>query len=210
MTDEARLVMGDSMDCSKWNRLLRCVVSLLIGGVVTLGAHTALAQISPYAMFSAGHYSGLGVGTGTKSDASGGMTALGGTFGVYDDFVRLGPARFGTDFRGVIQNSANSTAYGNKIAAGLVGFRLDGSGVPLLPFNPYVQAEIGVAGTNNGTSYTKTSSFAYQFQFGGDFTVFPHIAARLEYGAGQLTSSGATNTGHTLQTFGAGIVVRLY
>jgi len=182
---------------------------LLICGVLCLATRTAAAQISPYAMFSAGHYSGLGVGYGTKSDESGGMTSLGGTFGVYDDFVRLGPARFGTDFRGVIQNSANSTQYGNKIAAGLAGFRLDGSGVPLLPFNPYVQAEIGVAGTNNGTSATKTSSFAYQFQFGGDFTVFPHIAARLEYGAGQLTSSGATNTGHTLQTFGAGIVLRL-
>ncbi len=202
--------MGDSMDCSKLNRLLRGVVLLLIGGMLSLGGRPATAQISPYAMFSAGHYSGLGVGNGTKSDESGGMTALGGTFGVYDDFVRMGPARFGTDFRGVIQNSANSTPYGNKIAAGLVGFRLDGSGVPVLPFNPYVQAEIGVAGTNNGTSYNKTSSFAYQFQFGGDFTVFPHIAARLEYGAGQLTSSGATNTSHTLQTFGAGIVVRLY
>jgi hypothetical protein len=198
------------MDCSKGNRCLRVVALLLVGCGTSLAARKASAQISPYAMFSAGHYSGLGVGSGTKSDESGGMTALGGTFGVYDDFVRLGPARFGTDFRGVIQNSANSTTYGNKIAAGLAGFRLDGSGVPLLPFNPYVQAEIGVAGTNNGTSATKTSSFAYQFQFGGDFTVFPHIAARLEYGAGQLTGSGTSNTSHTLQTFGAGIVVRLY
>jgi len=191
------------------NRLMwnRWVFVLVVGGVLAAGAPQAAAQISPYAMFSAGHYSGLGVGNGTSPTQSGGMTALGGTFGLYDDFVRLGPARFGTDFRGVIQNSANSTTYGNKIAAGMAGFRLDGSGVPLLPFNPYIQAEVGVAGTNNGTSTSKTTGFAYQFQFGGDFTVFPHIAARLEYGAGQVSIN---STNHTLQTFGAGIVVRLY
>jgi hypothetical protein len=161
----------------------------------------------PYVMFSAGHYSGLGVGPGTNSNTSGGITAYGATFGISDDFVRMGPARLGGDARGIIENSANSTRYGNKIAAGLVGVRLDGSGIPAFPFVPYVQAEIGVAGTNNGSSDSKSSSFAYQFQFGGDFSIFPHVAARIEYGAGQLTDTGSTN--HTLQTFGAGIVLRL-
>ena len=196
------------MDRSILNRWQRGLLFVLMAGVVlVVGARRADAQIAPYAMFSAGHYSGLGVGSGTAPTQSGGMTALGGTFGLYDDFVRLGPLRFGTDFRGMIQNSANSTPNGNKIAAGLAGFRLDGSGIPAFPFTPYVQAEVGVAGTNNGTSPSKSSSFAYQFQFGGDFSLFPHIAARLEYGAGQLTNTG--NTNHTLQTFGAGIVVRL-
>jgi len=199
--------MGVSMNWSILNRWQRGLFLLVAGAVLVIGAHRAEAQISPYAMFSTGHYSGLGVGNGTGPTQSGGITALGGTFGVYDDFVKMGPARFGTDFRGVIENSANSTTYGNKIAAGLAGFRLDGSGIPVFPFNPYVQAEIGVAGTNNGTSPSKTSGFAYQFQFGGDFTLFPHIAARLEYGAGQLSTN---STNHTLQTFGAGVVVRLY
>src|ERR1700753_792314 len=49
------------------------------------------AQLAPYAMFSAGHYSGQGVGNGTAATQSGGMTALGGTFGLYDNFLRLGP-----------------------------------------------------------------------------------------------------------------------
>lgn len=39
--------------------------------------------LSLYGMFSAGHYSGLGVGNGTPATQSGGMTALGGTFGGY-------------------------------------------------------------------------------------------------------------------------------
>jgi hypothetical protein len=166
------------------------------------------AQVAPYAMFSAGHYSGLGVGEGTAATASGGETSLGGTFGVYDDLVFAGPVRFGPDMRLMVQNSANSTPYGNKLTGFLVGGRADLSGVPVIPFDPYVQLEIGGVATNNGTSYNKTTSFAYQVQFGGEFTIFPHLATRLEYGAGQLSTGGDTK--HTLQTFGAGLVVRLF
>ena len=187
------------------NRSLRRILFLAIA--IILGARHAAAQLAPYAMFSAGHYSGIGVGNGTAPNQSGGMTALGGTIGLYDDFIRLGPARLGADFRGIIEKSSNSTTYGNKILGGLVGARIDASGTPLLPFNPYFQAEVGAVGTNNGTSANRTSSFAYQFQFGADFTIFPHVAIRAEYGAGQLDTSG--NTSHTLQTFGAGLVVRL-
>ena len=115
---------------------LRMAMALTVGMAATMGARSAAAQVAPYAMFSAGHYSGLGVGPGTGPDASGGLTALGGTFGVYDDFERMGPARLGSDFRVVTENSANSTPYGDKILAGLVGLRLDASGVPLLPVNP--------------------------------------------------------------------------
>jgi hypothetical protein len=188
------------------NRWLRCVVVLVMCGVAMMAQRSA-AQVAPYAMFSRGHYSGLGVGPGTPADRSGGITALGGTFGVYDDFVKMGPARLGADVRAVIENSSNSTPVGNKVAAGLFGVRLDGAGMHGFPFNPYVQAEIGGVGTNNGTSYNKSTSFAYQFQFGGDITLFPHVATRLEYGAGQLSTN---NVNHTLQTFGVGLVVRLY
>jgi hypothetical protein len=74
-------------------------------------------------MFSAGHESGLGVGAGTASDQSGGMTAHGGTFGIYDNFVPLGPIKIGGDGRFFIQNSGNS-GYGNKLNGFLVGPRL--------------------------------------------------------------------------------------
>lgn len=184
----------------------------LMGGLVAVAAGLCMtgsagAQLAPYAMFSAGHYSGQGVGNGTSTTQSGGITALGGTFGLYDDFLRAGPVRLGSDFRFIVENSSNSTPYGNKILGGLVGLRLDGSGVPLLPVTPYVQAEIGGVGTNNGTSSSRTGSFAYQVQFGGDFTIVPHIQARVEYGAGQLTT--ISNVNHTLQTIGAGIVFKL-
>jgi hypothetical protein len=188
------------------NRWFRWSV-LAVMGVLAAATRQAGAQVAPYAMFSTGHYSGLGVGPGTPADRSGGVTALGGTFGVYDDFVKMGPARLGADVRAIIENSSNSTPVGNKLAGGLFGVRLDGAGMHGFPFNPYVQAEIGGVGTNNGTSYNKSTSFAYQFQFGGDISLFPHVAARLEYGAGQLSTN---NVDHTLQTFGVGLVVRLY
>jgi hypothetical protein len=180
---------------------LKILVVLLTMGM----AVSARAQIGPYAMFSLGHYSGLGVGAGTSSTQSGGMTALGGTFGVYDDLLKAGPVKLGGDARLIIENSANSTQYGNKISGFLTGGRIDANAV-VLPFRPYAQVELGVVSTNNGTQASRSSSFAYQVQFGGDFTLLPHVGARVEYGAGQLTGGGNS---HTLQSFGAGLVVRL-
>jgi hypothetical protein len=161
--------------------------------------------LSLYGMFSAGHYSGLGVGVGTPPTQSGGMTALGGTFGGYVLYPTPSPIHLGVDARLIVENSANSTPYGNKILGGLAGIRIDGSD-PHLPIVPYFQFEVGGVGTNNGTATSRTASFAYQAQFGADIPfASQQVAARIEYGAGQLT--GINDTNHTLQTFSAGIVV---
>ncbi len=165
------------------------------------------AQAGLYGMLSAGHYSGLGVGYGTASTQSGGMTARGGTFGVYDNFMPFGPVRFGGDARVIIQNSANSTSYGNKIAGFLFGPRLEIAPPPPIPVKPYIQLEFGGVGSNNGTSTSKSVSFAYQVNGGIDFTILPRLDLRGEYGAGQLTSIG--NSHHTLQEFGIGLVLRM-
>jgi hypothetical protein len=165
------------------------------------------AYLSPYAMFSAGHYSGLGVGNGTAATQSGGITALGGTFGGYVMFPSPSPVQLGADARLIVENSSNSTTFGNKILGGLFGLRIDGSGAQL-PLVPYFQIEIGGVGTNNGTNRTRTASFAYQAQFGADVPFAnQQVAARIEYGTGQLT--GISNTNHTLQTFSAGIVFHI-
>ncbi len=169
------------------------------------GSHSP--YLSPYAMFSAGHYSGLGVGVGTGPTQSGGITALGGTFGGYVIYPSPGPIHLGVDARLLVENSANSTPYGNKVLGGLAGLRIDGSDGQL-PIVPYFQFEVGGVGTNNGTSTTRTAAFAYQAQFGADIPFAnQQVAARIEYGAGQLL--GINNTNHTLQTFSAGIVFHL-
>lgn len=179
------------------------LVALFVFVSVAFGMN-AEAQ-APYAMFSLSHYSGLGVGPGTGVNESGGINILGGTFGMYDDMLHAGPVALGVDGRFMIQNSSNSTPYGNHLAGFLVGGRL-GANAIILPFRPYVQVEAGAVGTNGGTSYSKTTGFAYQVQFGGDFTLVPHLGARFEYGVGQVDSQSVN---HTLQTFGAGLVLRL-
>ena len=191
-----------------WARLMTIsngMLALVATAAIGLGAGQAKAQVAPYAMFTAGHYSGLGVGSGTAANQSGGMTALGGTFGISDSPLHAGPISLGGDARAIIENSSNSTPYGNKIDGFLTGARLAVNTLAT-PLRPYVQAEIGVVGQNNGTSSSKSTSFAYQFQFGGDWTLIPHLAARFEYGAGQVETSG---NNHTLQSFGAGLVLRL-
>lgn len=175
---------------------------------LTIFTPTGHAQAAIYGMFSAGHYSGIGVGYGTPPNASGGMTARGGTFGFYDNFLPFGPIKVGGDARVFIQNSANSSTYGNKLAGFIVGPRLQVVLPPPIPVKPYIQLEFGGVGTNNGTSSSKSTSFAYQVNGGVDFTLIPHLDLRGEYGAGQLTSIGTAN--HTLQEFGIGLVLRLF
>jgi opacity protein-like surface antigen len=184
-------------------------VFLLLFSIMSLTVFSSAcdAQIGLYGMFSAGHYSGIGVGYGTPANQSGGMTARGGTFGIYDNFMPLGPIKFGGDARFFVQNSANSSTYGNKLAGFLIGPRLGIVLPPPIPVRPYIQLEFGGVGTNNGTSTSKSTSFAYQVNGGVDFTVVPHLDIRGEYGAGQLTSIG--NANHTLQEFGIGLVLRL-
>ena len=184
-----------------------CFLLLCIMGL-TIFPTAGQAQTAIYGMLSAGHYSGLGVGYGTPPNQSGGMTARGGTFGVYDNFAPFGPVKFGGDARFFIQNSANSTTYGNKLAGFLFGPRLQIALPPPIPVKPYVQLQVGAVGTNNGTSSSKSTSFAYQVNGGVDFTVLPHLDIRGEYGAGQLMS--ISNSNHTLQEFGVGLVLRLF
>ena len=179
---------------------LKILAALLAMGLMAAGAR---AQIAPYAMFSLEHYSGPGVDTSLTQ--SGSMTPLGGTFGIYDDMLKAGPVKVGADARLIIANSGNSTQYGNKLSGFLTGGRIDANAV-VLPFRPYAQVELGLIGSNYGTQASRRTQFAYQLQLGGDFTLIPHVGARVEYGVGQEVSGGVN---HTLQSFGAGIVVRL-
>ena len=183
-------------------RLLPALAAIVFLLLLHSAAH---AQVGVYAMFSADHYSGLGVGSGTDVNQSGSITPYGGTFGFYDDALHAGPVHLGYDARFKVDNSSNSTPYGNKLLGGLAGARLDVNTL-VLPFRPYVQAEVGGIGTNNGTSDNRHTGFAYQVQAGGDFTILPHLGVRVEYGAGQVKDNHLNNT---LQSFGAGLVLRL-
>jgi hypothetical protein len=159
----------------------------------------ARAQLGLYVMGSGGR---LGAVSGGNS-----FTAWGGTVGGYDNFFGAGPLKLGGDARFFVQSSGNSNAYGNQLRGGMVGVRL-ALNPPILPLKPYVQAEVGAASTNYGVQANRALNFAYQVQGGVDWTIFPHVDVRAEYGGGNTIGSlGGTST--TLQEFGGGIVLRL-
>ena len=168
----------------------------------------ATAQIGIYGM-------GSGAFLGTTTAAQGslipqktGFSAYGGTFGLYDNLLRFGPLKLGADARYFQDNSSNNTTNtgGNKLHGGLAGVRL-ALNLPLIPFKPYLQAEVGGAGTNYGTQPNTVGVFAYQLQGGLDYTIFPHLDLRAEYGGGTIRSYGSNNR-QTLQEAGLGLVVR--
>jgi hypothetical protein len=182
--------------------------------VILVGTAAARAQFAVYGMGSAGRLSGFTVPTPAAPGSSPGLIitdgnfwAYGGTAGIYDDFLKLGPIKLGGDVRGFIQHSSNSNnTYGNQLRGGLVGLRL-ALHAPLVPAKPYIQAEVGGASTNYGQNSSNTGNFAYQVQVGADFTIFPHVDLRAEYGVGQLLGVLGSNNSN-MQQAGAGLALR--
>jgi opacity protein-like surface antigen len=190
-------------------KTMKCLLAVL---ALSICAASARAQFAVYGMGSAGKLSGFNsiyatTGPVPTLNTAGNFWAYGGTLGIYDDFLKMGPLKLGSDVRGFIQHSSNSNnTYGNQLRGGLVGLRLRLK-APLIPFRPYVQAEIGGASTNYGQNSSRTGNFAYQVQIGADFTIVPHLDVRAEYGVGQLVSVFGSG-GNTMQQLGGGAVVR--
>ena len=180
-------------------------VGWLVGMLVICGA--ARAQIGVYAMGSGGYLSTVTAHSGPLTLTSQSFSAYGGTFGVYDNVYKLGPLRLGGDGRFFVQSSSNSNSYGNQLRGGLFGARLALLS-KLVPFSPYIQAEIGGASTNYGTNSSRSTSFAYQVNGGLDYTIVPHLDARFEYGNGEI-SSVYSGYKQTMQQVGLGLVLRL-
>lgn len=186
-------------------RTLACTFVALAFGI----ASALPAQLAIYGMGSGGRLSGVNVGAGTGAGAQGSVTAWGGTVGLYDNFLRLGPVKLGTDVRGFLQSSSGNNPNGNQVRGLLVGPRL-ALKLPMVPFKPYLQGELGAASTNYGVNASRTGNFAYQISGGLDVTIFPHLDAHAEYGAGQLDSVFGSSSHQTLQEFGLGLVLRLF
>jgi hypothetical protein len=177
--------------------------ALLMMGVV---CGSARAQMGLYAMGSGGYLGSVTATSGSLVVSQNSLSAYGGTFGFYDTLLHAGPVRLGGDARYVIESSDGSTPYGNQIRSGLVGPRL-ALFSHAVPFSPYIQFDIGGTSTNYGHYASRSSSFAYQVQFGLDYSVAPHIDARIEYGGGKI-GSAFTGYRQEMQQVGVGIVVR--
>ncbi len=179
-------------------------MAALVLGVAGVGAR---GQVAIYAMGSGGFLSSVNAPVGPLTLTSDSLSAYGGTFGVYDNVRHFGPVRFGGDARVFVESKSNGNAYGNQLRGGLFGARL-ALFSHAVPFSPYIQAEMGGASTNYGTQASRSVSFAYQINGGLDYTIFPHLDARFEYGAGQIGSL-YSGTRQEMQQVGLGLVVRI-
>ena len=186
--------------------LPRLRFALLAGLVFAFGSPVSQAQVGIYGLASGGFLGSTSTHQGSLVLQNGGFSSFGGTFGVYDNFLRLGPIKLGGDARYFQENSSNNNSYGNKLHGGLAGLRL-ALNIPLLPVKPYLQAEVGGVGTNYGVQADDTAAFAYQIQGGLDYTIFPHLDLRAEYGGGQIDGV-FHDTKQTMQEAGLGLVVR--
>ena len=187
---------------------LRRRPAFLLLFVLAFAVSAAHAQFGLYAMGSGGFLGSTSASQGSLLVQNSGFSSYGGTIGLYDDFAHLGPVRLGSDVRYFQETSSNSNSYGNKLHGLTTGLRLEVR-APLIPFKPYVQAEVGGVGTNYGTQAGDTGVFAYQIQGGVDFTLIPHLDLRGEYGGGQIDGVFAGSK-QALQQAGIGLVVRFF
>jgi hypothetical protein len=169
---------------------------------------TTKAQVAIYGMGSGGYLSAVNSSIGPTTLSGESFSAYGGTLGAYDTLRSWGPVKFGADARGFIESSTNSDTYGNQLRGLMGGARL-ALFSHAVPFSPYFQAEIGGVGTNYGTQSTRSTSFSYQIQGGLDYTIFPHLDGRFEYGAGQI-GAFAQGQRQEMQQIGLGLVVRIF
>ena len=166
----------------------------------------AYAQIGIHGAFNYTHEN--------DASANSSFSLYGGTVGVFDELVHLGPVRAGVDLRGTFdtgnQLHARTLLFGPRVAVK----------IPLIAFKPYGQFLVGVGGTSSQAaleagiaSHPYSNKFTYEVLGGLDTSLLPHLDLRvLEIGYGQQNPTDGSPSNHPatkLVTVGAGLVLRL-
>jgi hypothetical protein len=173
---------------------------------VTMSTSAAHGQVGIYGNFATTHL--------TNNSNSTNTWLYGPGFGVYYDFVHLGPIGIGADLRG-----SQMWGGGLDYRTGLGGLRLVVK-PPVLPVRVYVQGSAGTGATKaSGNTGSLPDNYSYKFQydvFGGtDVTLLPRVDWRVvEIGYGRTSGIGNGNSGITAPSTGvftlsSGIVLRL-
>ncbi len=195
--------------------------TLLLLALATFVTATAPAQIGVYGTFTAAKLNNLksspeatGV-PGLNNDVS----PLGGTGGIYYDFLKLGPVKLGADLRGSILTTKrgafqNYNGGGVRINSALFGVRAVFKAPVFHSLRPYLQASAGLGKSNYGILYNNgvilRSNFEYMGYAGIDIPIFPIMDFRLvELGAGGLDPFGTKSHNYPLQSVSSGIVFHL-
>jgi hypothetical protein len=200
---------------------------LFVAAVAVAATTSAHAQVGVYGMFTVDRLSNIAssplpapttTGPNARSNTA---DPLGGTGGIYYDFMKLGPVKLGADLRGSILTtkrganvSFNDT--GTRIYSALGGVRAVFH-TPLASLKPYLQVSAGLGRSDYGLSNTTSTghvilynNFEYEGLAGLDIKLLPIMDWRVaELGYGGLNPFGTNSHNYPIKQVSMGFVFHL-
>src|SRR5882757_270669 len=200
---------------------------LLLAAVAVATSVSAHAQVGVYGMFTVDRLSNI-ASSPLPAPTTNGPNArtntadpLGGTGGIYYDFLKLGPVKLGADLRGSIlttKRGANVSFNdgGTRIYSALGGVRAVFH-TPIAPLKPYIQGSVGLGRSDYGLSNTTSSgqvilynNFEYMGLAGLDIKLLPIMDWRVaELGYGGLNPFGTYGHNYPIKQVSMGFVFHL-
>jgi hypothetical protein len=200
---------------------------LLLAAVAVAIPVSAHAQVGVYGMFTVDRLSNI-VSSPLPLNSTASVFArkdtvdpLGGTGGVYYDFMKLGPVKLGADLRGSILSTKrgayiNFNGPGARIYSVLGGVRASFH-TPVKSLKPYIQGSVGLGRSDYGLSNTTSTgqvvlynNFEYEGLAGLDIKLLPILDWRVaEFGYGGLDPFGTNSHNYPIKQVSMGFVFHL-
>jgi hypothetical protein len=149
------------------------------------------------------------------------VNPLGGTGGVYYDFLKLGPVKLGADLRGSILTTkrgayVGANGPGAHIYSALGGVRASFQ-TPIKSLKPYIQGSVGLGRSDYGIFSSGGSgpnaihsNFEYEGLAGLDIKLLPIMDYRVaEFGYGGLNPFGTYSHNYPIKQVSMGFVFHL-
>jgi hypothetical protein len=201
---------------------------LFVAAVAVSTTASAHAQFGVYGMFTVDRLSNIAsspqpkTATDLANTRANTVDPLGGTGGVYYDFMKLGPVRLGADVRGSVLTTkrgayVNFNGSGARIYSVLGGVRASFH-TPIASLKPYIQVSAGLGRSDYGL-FTQGSTngqvvihnnFEYEGLAGLDIKLLPILDWRVaELGYGGLAAFGTYSHNYPIKQVSMGFVFHL-
>jgi hypothetical protein len=200
---------------------------LVLAAVTAVATASAHAQLGVYGEFTVDRLSNIAssplpqISSPLANARANTVDPIGGTGGVYYDFMKLGPVKLGADLRGTILTTkrgayVNFNSGGARIYSALGGVRAVFK-TPFVPLKPYIQGSVGLGRSDYGLSNTTSTgqvilynNFEYEGLAGLDIKLLPIMDWRVaEFGYGGLNPFGANSHNYPIKQVSMGFVFHL-
>jgi hypothetical protein len=200
---------------------------LVLAAVTAVATASAHAQLGVYGEFTVDRLSNIAssplpqISSPLANARANTVDPIGGTGGVYYDFMKLGPVKLGADLRGTILTTkrgayVNFNSGGARIYSALGGVRAVFK-TPFVPLKPYIQGSAGLGRSDYGLSNTTSTgqvilynNFEYEGLAGLDIKLLPIMDWRVaEFGYGGLNPFGTNSHNYPIKQVSMGFVFHL-